>query len=256
MNSAGQILAGLRQKLGLTLGDVVTGSTKIAQKYANNDFLIPRSLVEDIEKKGAIPSAHQMYSLSVIYRTDIRRLLSWYGVKLEQFAADLNVVDPATTHLVNGLDSAISLEVPLEMDAGFDPTRSVDIARMIAKWGPAPFAYLQRFNQTECAYSYVGTDDWTMYPLIPPGSFLQIDKKKNKVAAGPWRNVPERPIYFVETRDGYRCCWCSLDGDNIVLHPHPVSGQAARVLRHPQDAAVIGQVIGAAIRFDCAPSGR
>src|SRR5438552_8339031 len=141
--------------------------------------------------------------------------------------------------MVTGLDSAISVEVPVEMDAAFDPTRSVDIARMIVKWGAPPFAYLRRLAQTEYAYAYIGTDDWTMYPTIPPGSFLQIDKTKTKIMAGPWQGVSERPIYFLQTPGGYTCCWCSLDGDSIVLHPHPLSGQAPRVLRYPQDAAVI-----------------
>ena len=56
-----------------------------------------------------------------------------------------------------------------------------------------PFAYLRRLAQTEYAYAYIGTDDWTMYPTIPPGSFLQIDKTKTKIMAGPWQGVSERP---------------------------------------------------------------
>jgi len=248
VHSAGQVLGGVREKLGLTSEEVETGSARLAEKYANKDFLIPRGLIDDIETNDAIPSLQQLYSLSVIYRTDIRQLLAWYEVKLENFAADLALVDVAKSHMVSGLDSAISLEVPLEMDPKFDPTRSVEIGRMIARWGPAPFAYLRRFARTEYAYAYIGTEDWTMHPLIPPGSFLQIDKAKNKPLA-EWRSVSERPIYFVETRDSYVCCWCTVEGDNIALHPHPVSGQTARVLRYPEDAVVIGQVVGTAIRF-------
>ena len=38
----------------------------------------------------------------------------------------------------------------------------------------------------------------------------QVDETKNKVAEGMWRSEFERPIYFVEMRDGYTCCWCSI----------------------------------------------
>ena len=249
MHPAGQVLTGLREKLGFTLKDVEAASAKIAEKYAKDYFLVPRGVLDDIERKESVPSVHHLYSLSVIYRSDIRHLLGWYGVELKNVAEDLSLVSVAKSHLVSGLDSAMSIEVPVEMDPAFDSTRTVDIPRMIVRWDSVPFAYLRKFAQTEYAYAYIGTEDWTMYPLIPPGSFLQIDKTKNEITTVSWQSLSESPIYFVETKDGYTCCLCSLDGDNIVLHPHGASRQPTRVLRH-QDAMVIGQVVAAAIRFD------
>src|SRR5208283_2959551 len=70
------------------------------------------------------------------------------------------------------------------------------------------------------------------------GSFVQVDEAKNKVeevGEGRWRSEFERPIYFVEMRDGYTCCWCSMRRDSIVLQPHPLSPASVRVLRHPQE---------------------
>lgn len=98
-------------------------------------------------------------------------------------------------------------------------------------------------------YGYIGSEDFTMYPLLPPGSFVQVDESKNKVVEGPWRSEFERPIYFVEMRDGYTCCWCSMRRDSIVLQPHPLSPVAARVLRYPQEAEVMGQVVAVAFRL-------
>ena len=42
-----------------------------------------------------------------------------------------------------------------------------------------------------------------MYPLLGPGSFVQINDKDRKVETARWRNEYERPIYFVELHDGY-----------------------------------------------------
>ena len=75
-----------------------------------------------------------------------------------------------------------------------------------------------------------------MYPILPPGSFVQVDETKNKVGEGIWRSEYERPIYFVEMRDGYTCCWCSTKRDSIVLQPHPLSPVPVRVLKYPQEA--------------------
>ncbi len=88
-----------------------------------------------------------------------------------------------------------------------------------------------------------------MYPLLPPGTFLQVDESRSQVQQRIWRSEYERPIYFVETREGYTCCWCSLKGDQIVLQPHPLSPVAVRVLRHPQEAEVVGQVVGIALKL-------
>jgi len=76
-----------------------------------------------------------------------------------------------------------------------------------------------------------------------------VDETKNKVVEGLWRCEYERPIYFVETRDGYTCSWCSMRRDDVVLQPHPLSPVPVRVLRHPQEAEIIGQVVGVAMKL-------
>ena len=61
--------------------------------------------------------------------------------------------------------------------------------------------------------------------------FPQVDESRNKVEPGMWCLEYERPIYFIETREGYTCSWCDLKGDQIILQPHPLSPVA------PRDAA-------------------
>ena len=56
-----------------------------------------------------------------------------------------------------------------------------------------------------------------MFPILPPGSFIQVDEARNKVVEGAWRSEYERPIYFVETRDGHTCSWCSMRREEIIL---------------------------------------
>jgi hypothetical protein len=41
-----------------------------------------------------------------------------------------------------------------------------------------------------------------------------------------------------------------MKGDHIVLRPHPLSPVAVRVLRHPQEAEVISQVVGIALKLN------
>lgn len=249
MFSGGQNLRALREQLGLTMRDVEGASAQIASKHGNDEFSIPPSRLSDVETKGVVPSIYRLYSLAVIYRRDVRELLTWYGIDLNMAAGDLEMVMPRRSHFSEALSGISSVKMPVRLDPSFDLRKTSNIGRLVEQWGLVPLSYLEQFANCHFTYGYIGNEDLTMYPLLPPGSFIQVDESRNKVAEGGWRTEYERPVYFVETRSGYTCCWCSLAGDAIILQPHPLSPVAARVLRYPQEAEVIGQVVGVAIRL-------
>lgn len=249
MSSGGQNLRLLREQLGLTMRDVESASSRIAEKHGNDEFAIAPSRLSDVETKGVIPSIYRLYSLAVIYRRDVRELLSWFGVDLNWIAADLDLAFPPKSHFSEALANVAAVQVPVRLDPSFDPRRTANFGRMVEQWGLVPLAYLAQFATCQFTYGYIGSEDLTMYPILPPGTFVQVDESRNKVAEGSWRSEYERPIYFVETRNGHTCCWCTLTSDDIILQPHPLSPVAARVLRYPQEAEVIGQVVGIAMRL-------
>jgi transcriptional regulator with XRE-family HTH domain len=249
MQPAGKSLRALREKLGLTMRDVEHSSACIAEKYRNEEFSIPPSRLSDIETKGILPSIFRLYTLSIIYRRDIRELMSLYGVDLNNTPADLGLVSPPKSHVSDALSGLASVRVPVRMDPGFDERRTTNLGRMVEKWGLVPLAYLAQFARSEFTYGYVGTEDFTMYPILPPGSFIQVDESRNRVVEGTWHSEYERPIYFVETRDGHTCSWCSTRREEIILQPHPLSPVPVRILRHPQEAEVLGQVVGVAMKL-------
>lgn len=250
MLPAGQRLRVVREELGLTIRDVEAASTRIAARHANEDFAVSPSRLSDIETKGILPNIYRLYSLSVIYRRDVRELLAWYGIDLNETAADLVLADPPKSHISEALDSLLTVNVPVRMDPGFDSRRTVNLGRMIERWGLVPLAHLSQFSNTKHIYGYIGSEDFTMYPVLLPGSFIQVDESANTVEEGTWRSEYERPIYFVELRDGYTACWCSQKGDHLILQPHPLSPAPVRMLKQSQEVEVLGQVVGIAMRLD------
>jgi transcriptional regulator with XRE-family HTH domain len=253
--NAGKKLRAAREKLGLTIRDVETASARLAEKYGNEDYTIPLSRLSDIETKGIIPSIYRLYAVAVIYRISVEELLLWYGIDLAQTATDLSVLGLPKTHLLRATVGTTELQIPVRMDPSFDIRRTTNIGRMVEKWGAIPFMYLQQLAGAVYTYGYIGMEDFAMYPLLLPGSFVQIDESKNKILDGMWRSEYERPIYFIETRDGYCCCWCALKGGQLVLQPHPLSPVQPRILKDQQEAEVIGQVVGMAMRLgEMAPS--
>jgi hypothetical protein len=78
---------------------------------------------------------------------------------------------------------------------------------------------------------------------------VQINSHPNRAGAGEWRTEFDRPIYFIEPRDGYACSWCEVRGSQITLIPHPLSGCMIRQFAYPAEAEIIGQVTGVAMRL-------
>jgi hypothetical protein len=232
--------------------DVELASNQIAQRFESEEFAIPPSRLSDIETKGIIPSIFRLYSFAAIYRREYRELLSFYGLELDGISADIGFGRPQKSHLSEALSNVTQVRMPTRLDPGFSLQKTTDLGRAIEQWGIVPLSYLAQFADARYTYGYIGSEDLTMYPILPPGSFVQVDENRNKVEEieeGQWRSEFERPIYFVEMRDGYTCCWCSVKRDSIVLQPHPLSPVAVRVLKYPQEAEVLGQVIGVAMRL-------
>jgi transcriptional regulator with XRE-family HTH domain len=249
-NAAGDQLRSLRESLGLTVRDVEAASERIAKRHKDDEFLVPISRLSHIETKGIVPSIQRLYTFSVIYRVDIRELMAWYGIDLNDAAADVMLVEIPKTHKAPATSSASAVRVPVRLDPSFNINKTSNLGRLIERWGVVPLTFLEQFTDREFTYGFVGIQDFSMYPLLLPGSFIQVDEDRNKVVTGPWRSEFERPIYFVETRDGFACCWCEEHGDNLLLQPHPLSPASAQLLHRPDEVEVVGQIVGVAMRLD------
>lgn len=251
MEDAGQKLKRARERLNLRYRDVEEASLKIAARHRNDEFVLPLSRLADIENKGTIPSIHRIYSLCVIYRLEISEVLEWYGINVAAQAADTATISVDITHLI-GFRASDDGEVllPLTLDPGIDLRKTTFLSRMIQRWGRLPLMLLNGFDLKAHRYGYIGMDDWAMYPLIQPGSFVVIDESRRKIAASGWTNEFDRPIYFLEHRNGYGCGWCNLSEDHLVLQTHPASMCNPEVFAYPEEVDVLGQVTGVAMRLD------
>ena len=248
MVEAGQLLRALREQLRLTVREVEAASSKLASRHRNPEFAISISRLSDIETKGIIPSVYKIYTLAVLYRRTFSDLLAWYGIDLSEASHDAGVLGLPQSHLLPAAEGQ-TMKVPMSLDPAFDPRTTTNIGRMIQSWGLVPLTHLSALMDADFTYGYVGSDDLTMYPLLLPGSFVQVDESKNHVEERLWRSEYERPIYFVESREGFVCCWCAVKGERIILQPHPLSPVQPRILRYPQEAEVVGQVVGVAMRL-------
>jgi transcriptional regulator with XRE-family HTH domain len=247
----GRRLRHLRERLCLRYRDVEEASQRIAARHGNDEFLIGLSRLADIENKGTVPTIYRLYSLCAIYGLDFATALDWYGVELASLASDAAKLPLRATRPLDFQSTNLpELKLASDLTSPLDLRKTLYLPRHIHGWGKLPVALLDGLDLRRQRYAFIGTDDWTMHPIIAPGSFIQIDESKRRVAKEGWAHEQERPIYFLEHRNGYACGWCTEKNGLLVLQPHPLSQAQLEIFRYPGEVDVIGQVVGVAMRLD------
>ncbi|MGA8027194.1 MAG: helix-turn-helix transcriptional regulator [Bryobacteraceae bacterium] len=240
-----------RERLGLTYRDVAEASEKIANQRGRHEFTIGLSRLSDIENKGTLPSVYRLYSLCAVYSLDFTLALRWYGISLQQLIQDSAAVALDRTHPVDfQVPAGAEVDFPAELDRTFDIEQTSYLTGHIKRWGKLPLILLNSLDLKNQRYGFIGANDWSMYPIIAPGSFIQIDENRRRISDAGWVHEYERPIYFIEHRNGYRCAWCTETGGLLIVQPHSSSHIAPEVFRFPGEAELIGQVVGVAMRFN------
>lgn len=248
----GARLREVRTRLGITTRDVTDFSKTIADAEGNDEFLLSPAWVTQIEtEKAVVPGIYKLFTLASIYALSYSEILALYGVdtaKVKKYHAELPI---AKTRLARygAAEPAASLEIPVRFDAGLKLTHTNLLTRMIESWGRVPLEFVRHLDLRNRLYGFIGLKDYTLYPLIRPGSFVEIDPEVKKPQRGLARSEFERPIYFVDLRNEYACSWCELVKDTLVLTPHPLSPAKSRIFIFEKEAEIIGQVTGVAMRI-------
>ena len=253
----GEQLKEVRRSLGITTREVEEHSRKIAEAEGNQEFYLSNPWLTQIENTQSTPSIYKLYSLSIIYRTKFTDLLLLYGVDLEKTGKYQLATPLQKTHLVTleVYDKDRSVSFPIRFDQGFTLEKTSLLSRIVEIWGEVPVSLIRHLDLRHSLYGYIGLGDYLLYPLLRPGSFVQIDDRHKRVRTLPWRTEFDRPIYFVELRDGYACSWCELQGNQLTLLPHPLSPCKIRQFSYPTEAEIVGRVTAVAMRVVSYPDG-
>jgi len=249
--SAGEKLKELRVRLGLTTRDVEAKSQHIADGKQSREYYLSHAWVTDIENGKFTPSIYKFFTFSAIYNCRITELLSYFGLQLGDLSRYRMSIGVPKTHL---LDSGSNLEVekvslPVQFKPDFRLEKTNLLARVVEKWDEIPVGFLQHLDLRKSVYGYIGLEDYTLFPLIRPGSLVEIDASQRKISGEKWKTEFDRPIYFVELRTGYVCSWCQVDRGQLIVIPHPHSRQDVRRFDYPAQAEIVGRVTGVSMRI-------
>lgn len=247
----GMRLKQLRVRLRLTLREVEDLSRRLAAEKQNQDFFISRGWLNNVENGSNTPSLFKLYSLGAIYRTHWSNIFSYFGLNLSDFGRDQARFAPPKTQLVSESDESVAetIVVPLGSREHLKLDKTNLLSRLGAIWGTVPIRALQHLDLKNGAYGVIGASDFTMYPLLRPGSIVQIDESQKKPALAKWRDEHDRPIYFIELREEFICSWCEIREGMLLALPYPNPKREIRRFVYPREAEIIGRVTSVAMHL-------
>src|SRR5712671_334740 len=245
----GQRLKALRIALGISGRDVQVHSRIIARSQGSPKYYVSHSSLTDIENSSRTPGVHKLFTLSALYRINFVDLLLIFGIDLDQVNTARLAVKLPKTHVVPSeiYDKERRVSFPVRFDPGARIEETSLLSRMVQTWGEVPIAFVQNLGLRKYLYGFIGMDDNTLYPMIRPGAFIQIDDEDTKIDPDPGENEFERPIYFFQLRDGYAYGWCELEGKVLSIIPHQMSGRKTRQFNYPDEIDVVGRVVAVAM---------
>ena len=232
----GSKLKSLRNRCNITVRQVEQASGRIAEAKGDKRFRISNGWLAQLENGISEPSICKLFTLSVIYHADFRDLARLYNVDIEEIDKYGSIANPHETQLRH--------------EAHDDHQRIINSARNFAR---ACTGLKPQLTATDTPVphenrnirnGYVGLTDYTMYPLIRPGALVEIDASQTRLQSATWQNEFQRPIFFIELREGYACGWCELQGNQLLIIPHHSSPSTVRRLTYPREAEIVGRVVG------------
>jgi len=113
--------------------------------------------------------------------------------------------------------------------------------RLLTLWSDIPLLLMQEIDWDRGPLVIVGLEDYMMWPLLPPGSLLQLDPKVRTIASGTWSEF-ERPVYLIEHDGRFYCCHAQRKGQKLLLISHAESPSPPSKAIALKDAKVRGRL--------------
>jgi transcriptional regulator with XRE-family HTH domain len=248
--SPGERLKTIRVQLNLTTREVAKMSQQIASDCRNDEFAISHARLVQIENDQSTPSIYKLFALAATYGRSLHEVVSLY-INVDALAACHLALGHHYTHLLTcePSDSKETKPFPVRIDTRLNASRTNLIPQAGEGNGKTAIGIVDRLDNLRRQYALIGLQDYTMFPLIRPGSLVEIDTGCKYLPPALYQNEWERPVYFTESRSGFVCSWCELKGKRLFCLPHPLSPVRIQEFESPGEAEIIGRVVAVTARL-------
>lgn len=251
MQHRGDVLRRFRQMWGLSTRGVEAKSQHLAELWGDPAYVVHSSYLTKLEtgeRRVLLMSMAKMTSLTEILSKGSNTMLKLCRPPRYVSLVEDPLGGPEYTQIIREGRLAETFSTMLSSAFPTDTlpkqTQIVPISDSDGS-GPAhPFQDRKRYVR-----AIVGQLDLCLFPLILPGSLLVVDRNNKTLAKdGEYDNELERPIFLIQTHDGYSCCWCDPmeNGEMLKVIQHPLGILQDKSLVHPlkigQQVEIVGEV--------------
>jgi len=216
MDRPGEKLKRARERLKLTYRDVEKASQNIAQRRGSDEFSIALSRLADIEHKGTVPTIFRLYTLSAIYRLDFTDVLGWYGVPLEQLPHDAQLNPLNETHAASF--AAPSKNSTVQLPPEIDLNSTTFLSHLSRRGNKTGLLFLSGWDLRQHRYGFIGLEDWSMFPVLRPGSLVLIDEPELHLHTH-WQAKLLEMLQGIQRRRGGQIILATQSGDLFGFAP-------------------------------------
>lgn len=174
---AGGRLRIARERLHLSTRDVERLSRILAERRKNQEYYISHGWLTEIERGDFAPSIYKLCTLSSIYQCSLDQILAIFDIHIGDIAHEQLRLPLPYTYLVG--EATLATERPTKIlsrsISGIRQEKTDLVSRMFSGFSRLEAGIFPQENPEKSIYGYVGTKDFTLFPLIRPGSFVKID---------------------------------------------------------------------------------
>ena len=113
--------------------------------------------------------------------------------------------------------------------------------RLLTIWTEVPMLLMLDVDWRRGPLVLIGQADRMMWPLLPPGTLLQLDQSERTVLEGQWGEF-ERPVYLIEYKGRFHCCHAQRRGETLRMISHLESPERPSISVPHKEAKVRGRL--------------
>ncbi|MGH9722474.1 MAG: hypothetical protein ACRD8O_19865 [Bryobacteraceae bacterium] len=223
----GALLRKSRLRLGLQFREAQALTLRIAEEMRDKRYFIGVASLSDYEAAGAVPRhVAKSISLCIICGLDFRRYLRAAGIRVEALGTQAIPCEGAAPESPRAVRHTSFLDASLGAMLGAERISPADVF-------------------------VAGAEDPLLHPLLEGAAAVVVNRAQRRIVDGDARW--ERPMFLVRKPEGgYLIGFCALQGNALVVQPHPEVGGSARILDR-RDTDVIGRVAAVLRKTPAAP---
>ena len=182
----------------LSVREVERRSERLALLKKNSEYYLSRGWLTDIENGTHVPSIFKIYSMATFYKRGWADLVALFDMHVSELRRDQARFDLPNTVLLDApaVPDSETIALPIRPRGDLSLEQTSLLSKLVAVWGDVPIPLVQQLNLRKSLYGFIGLSDRTLSPLIPAGSFVQIDVRQRKITTRPSATAFDRAIYL------------------------------------------------------------